>query len=260
MSLLEIEDLTVRFGGRAVVDGVSLTIDAGDRLGLIGASGSGKSLTALAAVGLAPEEAEITGRVRLDGRDLIGLRDRELAPLRGGRVGVVFQEPQTALDPLMRVGRQVAGPVRRLTGVDRRAAAARAVELLAAVGLPDPESMARAYPHQMSGGQRQRVGIAIALAGDPALLIADEPTTALDVTVQAEILALLDRLVDERAMALLFISHDLAVVAAVARRVAVMADGQVREEGPLEQVLHEPADAATKALLTAYRASAWSPS
>jgi ABC-type dipeptide/oligopeptide/nickel transport system ATPase component len=133
------------------------------------------------------------------------------------------------------------------------------VELLAAVGLPDPESMARAYPHQMSGGQRQRVGIAIALAGDPALLIADEPTTALDVTVQAEILALLDRLVDERAMALLFISHDLAVVARVARRVAVMADGQLREEGPLEQVLHEPADTATKALLTAYRASAWSP-
>ena len=259
MSLLEIEDLTVRFGGRAVVDGVSLSLDAGDRLGVIGASGSGKSLTALAAVGLAPDDAEVTGRVRLNGQDLLGLRDRELAPVRGSTVGVVFQEPQTALDPLMRVGRQVAGPVRRLTGVDRRAAAARAVELLAAVGLPDPESMARAYPHQMSGGQRQRVGIAIALAGDPALLIADEPTTALDVTVQAEILALLDRLVDERGMALLFISHDLAVVARVARRIAVLAGGRVREDGPLEQVLHEPADDATKALLTAYRASAWSP-
>ncbi|MGI5132002.1 ATP-binding cassette domain-containing protein [Pseudonocardia sp. CA-107938] len=260
MTLLAIEDLTVRFGGRAVVDGVSLSVAKGDRLGLIGASGSGKSLTALAAVGLAPDDADVTGRVRLDGTDLLGLRDRELAPLRGRRVGVVFQEPQTALDPLMRVGRQVAGPVRRLTGVDRRAADERAVELLTAVGLPDPESLARAYPHQMSGGQRQRVGIAIALAGDPALLIADEPTTALDVTVQAEILSLLDRLVEERGMALLFISHDLAVVARVARRVAVMADGRVREEGPLEQVLHEPADPSTKALLTAYRASAWSPS
>ncbi|WP_181784544.1 ATP-binding cassette domain-containing protein, partial [Pseudonocardia pini] len=220
MSLLQIQDLTVRLGGRAVVDSVSLAVAPGERLGLIGASGSGKSLTALAAVGLAPDEAEVTGRVLLAGREVLGLTDRELAGLRGGTVGVVFQEPQTALDPLMRVGRQVAGPVRRLTGLSRRAAAERAVALLATVGLPDPAHLARAFPHQLSGGQRQRVGIAIALAGDPALLIADEPTTALDVTVQAEILDLLDRLVRERDMALLFISHDLAVVARVAERVA----------------------------------------
>ncbi|MBN9756509.1 Oligopeptide transport ATP-binding protein OppD [Pseudonocardia sp. Ae406_Ps2] len=259
MTLLEITDLTVRFGDRPVVDGVSLHLGAGERLGLIGASGSGKSLTALAAVGLAPEEAVVSGSVRLDGREILGLPDGELAPLRGGSVGVVFQEPQTALDPLMRVGSQVAGPVRRLRGTPRRAAAERAVELLTAVGLPDPEHLARAYPHQLSGGQRQRVGIAIALAGEPALLIADEPTTALDVTVQADILALLDRLVRERGTALLFISHDLAVVAQVADRVAVLAEGRLREEGPLAEVLRAPAAPATRALLDAYRASAWNP-
>ena len=259
MSLLEITDLTVRFAGRTVVDRVSLSVAPGDRLGLIGSSGSGKSLTALAAIGLAPDDAEVSGSVRLDGREILGLPDRELAPLRGARVGVVFQEPQTALDPLMRVGRQVAGPVRRLTGVSRTTAAARAVALLSAVGLPEPEHLARAYPHQLSGGQRQRVGIAVALAGDPALLIADEPTTALDVTVQAEILGLLDRLVAERGTALLFISHDLAVLVRVARRVAVLAEGVVREEGEVAQVLREPADPATKSLLAAYRASAWEP-
>ena len=256
-SLLEIENLTIRLAGRSLVDDVSLRLDVGERLGLIGASGSGKSLTALAAIGLLPEGASVTGSIRLDGRELSGRSDRELAQVRGRRIGMVFQEPATALDPLMRVGAQIAGPVRRLTGATRSAAARRAVELAASVGLPDPDVLVRAYPHQLSGGQRQRVGIAIALAGGPDLLIADEPTTALDVTVQAEVLRLLDDLVRQRGTALLFISHDLAVVAKVARRVAVLADGRLREHGPVEQVLHHPHDPVTRALLDAARRTGW---
>jgi peptide/nickel transport system ATP-binding protein len=256
-TLLEIENLTIRLAGRTLVDDVSLRLDVGERLGLIGASGSGKSLTALAVIGLLPEGASVTGSIRLDGRELSGRSDRELARVRGRRIGMVFQEPATALDPLMRVGAQIAGPVRRLTGASRSAAARRVVELAASVGLPDPEVLVRAYPHQLSGGQRQRVGIAIALAGGPDLLIADEPTTALDVTVQAEVLRLLDDLVRQRGTALLFISHDLAVVAQVARRVAVLADGRLREHGPVEQVLHHPRDPVTQALLDAARRTSW---
>jgi ABC-type glutathione transport system ATPase component len=256
-ALLEIENLTIRLAGRTLVDDVSLGLDVGERLGLIGASGSGKSLTALAVIGLLPEGASVTGSIRLDGRELSGRSDRELARVRGRRIGMVFQEPATALDPLMRVGAQIAGPVRRLTGASRSAAARRAVELAASVGLPDPEVLVRAYPHQLSGGQRQRVGIAIALAGGPDLLIADEPTTALDVTVQAEVLRLLDDLVRQRGTALLFISHDLAVVAQVARRVAVLADGRLREHGPVAQVLHHPNDPVTRALLEAARRTSW---
>ncbi|GAA3081610.1 hypothetical protein GCM10010464_52140 [Pseudonocardia yunnanensis] len=256
-ALLEIENLTIRLGGRTLVNDVSLRLDAGERLGLIGASGSGKSLTALAAIGLLPEGASVTGSIRFDGRELAGRSDRELAQVRGSRIGMVFQEPATALDPLMRVGAQIAGPVRRLTGATRSAAARRAVELAASVGLPDPEVLVRAYPHQLSGGQRQRVGIAIALAGGPDLLIADEPTTALDVTVQAEVLRLLDDLVRRRGTALLFISHDLAVVAQVARRVAVLADGRLREHGAVEQVLHHPRDPVTRAMLEAAWRTSW---
>ncbi|HEY4421749.1 MAG TPA: ABC transporter ATP-binding protein [Pseudonocardia sp.] len=256
-ALLEIENLTIRVAGQTLVDDVSLRLDVGERLGLIGASGSGKSLTALAVLGLLPEGARVTGSIRLDGKELSGRSDRELAQVRGRRIGMVFQEPATALDPLMRVGAQIAGPVRRLTGATRSAAARRAVSLAASVGLPDPEALVRAYPHQLSGGQRQRVGIAIALAGGPDLLIADEPTTALDVTVQAEVLRLLDDLVRERGTALLFISHDLAVVAQVARRVAVLADGRLREHGPVAQVLHHPNDPVTRALLEAARRTSW---
>ena len=256
-AVLEIEDLTIRLAGRTLVDDVSLRLGVGERLGLIGASGSGKSFTALATIGLLPEGAQVTGSIRLAGRELSGRSDRELARVRGRRIGMVFQEPATALDPLMRVGAQIAGPVRRLTGASRSVAARRAVELAATVGLPDPEVLVRAYPHQLSGGQRQRVGIAIALAGGPDLLIADEPTTALDVTVQAEVLRLLDDLVAQRGTALLFISHDLAVVAQVARRVAVLADGRLREYGPVEQVLHHPRDPATRALIEAARRTSW---
>ena len=257
MTLLAVDGLTVRFGSTTVVDGVSFTIGAGERLGLIGESGSGKTLTALAVAGLLPEGAHVEGSVRFDGRELLGLRERELARLRGDRIGLVFQEPLTALDPLMRVGAQITESLRVHRGVSRREAGRAAVDLAARVGLPDPRRIVRAYPHQLSGGQRQRVGIAAALACRPDLLIADEPTTALDVTVQAEILTLLAGLVREDGGSLLFISHDLAVVAQVAERIAVMREGRIVEEGPAGEVLRDPRDPYTARLVEAARATAW---
>ena len=197
-------------------------------------------MTALAIVGLAPDAATITGRIRLDGADLVGRDDRAYAALRGERVAMVFQDPRTALNPVMRVGRQISEPVRLHRGAGRREAARLAVELCARVGLPDPERIVRAYPHQLSGGQRQRVGIAMALACRPALLIADEPTTALDVTVQAEVMALLRQLVAEDGTALLFISHDIALVSGVVDDVLVMRDGRIVERGPVAAVTGAP--------------------
>ena len=218
MSLLEVRDLTVSFAGVTVVDGVSFDLDTGGRLGIIGESGSGKTLSALSVIGLVPEQAEVTGSIRFDGRELIGLSDREASKLRGERIAMVFQSPLTSLNPLMRVGKQIAEPLRLHHGLSRRAATAEAVALCERVGLPDPERAARAFPHQLSGGQRQRIGIAIALACRPALLIADEPTTALDVTVQRDVLELLDTLIAEEGTALLFITHDISLIAQVARR------------------------------------------
>ncbi|EIV90718.1 ABC transporter ATP-binding protein [Frankia sp. QA3] len=256
-ALLEVTDLRVRLGGVDVVDGVSFALAAGERVGLIGESGSGKSLTALAVLGLLPPGARVTGSVRLHGAELIGGSDRELSRLRGRELAMIFQEPSTALNPLMRVGRQIAEPLRLHRGYSRQAAARAAVELAAAVGLPDPQRLVRSYPHELSGGQRQRVCIAAALACRPALLIADEPTTALDVTVQAEILALLGRLVAEAGTALLFITHDLAVVAAVTRRLAVLRHGRVVETGTTDDVLRAPADPYTRELLAAARLTQW---
>ncbi|WP_406288966.1 ATP-binding cassette domain-containing protein [Embleya sp. NBC_00896] len=256
-ALLQVTDLTVRIAGRIVVDHVDLTLAPGERLGLIGESGSGKSLTALAVLGLLPEGAEVTGSIRLDGVELLGRTERELARVRGDRVAMVFQEPLTALDPTMRVGRQIAEPLRLHRGMTRRQADLEAIELAKRVGLPDPADLVRAWPHQLSGGQRQRVGIAIALACRPAVLIADEPTTALDVTVQKDILALLDDLAREQGTALLFITHDLAVVSQVSHRVAVMRTGRVIEHGPLARILHDPGEEYTRALLAAARATAF---
>jgi ABC-type dipeptide/oligopeptide/nickel transport system ATPase component len=253
VTLLAVEGLTVEIGGRNVVDGVSFEVVAGGRLGVIGESGSGKTMTALAIVGLAPDGATISGRVRLDGADVLGRDDRSAAALRGERVAMVFQDPRTALNPVMRVGRQISEPLRLHRGMRRGQAAAAAVELCTRVGLPDPERIVRAYPHQLSGGQRQRVGIAMALACRPALLIADEPTTALDVTVQAEVMALLRELVDEDGTALLFISHDLALVSGVVDDVIVMRDGAVVERGPVDAVTSAPAHAYTTELLDAAR-------
>ncbi|HEX3792756.1 MAG TPA: ABC transporter ATP-binding protein [Pseudonocardiaceae bacterium] len=259
MSLLEITDLTVRFGAKTVLDQVNLTVEPGERVGLIGESGSGKSLTALAAIGLLPDEAAAGGSVQVAGTELLGLRDRDFTGIRGEQVAMVFQEPLSALNPLMRVGKQIAEPLRLHRGLSRSKALAEAIDLARRVGLPDPADTVRAYPHQLSGGQRQRVGIAMALACKPGLLIADEPTTALDVTVQAEILDLLGKLVADQGSALLFITHDLAVLAKVVERVVVLSNGEVVETAPLEDILHDPQHEYTRELLRVARAETFLP-
>ncbi len=253
MSLLTIDGLTIRFGDTVVVHEVSLELAAGERVAVIGESGSGKTLTTLAVLGLLPPGAVASGSVRVDGEELLGAPERRLAELRGGSVAMVFQNPQTTLDPLMRVGRQVATPLRLHRGMTRSIASGHAVELLDRVGLPDPDHLARSYPHQLSGGQRQRVGIAMAIACRPRLLIADEPTSALDVTVQAEIVELIRDLVTSESMALLFVTHDLALVPHVAERVVVMRHGRVVETGPTDRIVHAPEHSYTQALLAAAR-------
>ncbi|MBN6035527.1 ABC transporter ATP-binding protein [Amycolatopsis sp. 195334CR] len=237
-------------GGHGLVHDVSFTVDSGERVGLIGESGSGKSLTAAAVLGLLPHGVTATGTAELDGRDLLGASERELSGLRGREMAMVFQEPMTALNPSMRIGKQVAEVMRvHRTRPDRRSAQRAALDLLDQVRLPEPERIARAYPHQLSGGQRQRVVLAIALANNPSLLICDEPTTALDVTVQAQVLDLIRAGVDGKA--LLFITHDLAVVAQVCQRVLVMLDGRIVEEGPVRDVFLTPEHDYTKKLLAA---------
>ncbi len=253
MTLLEVDSLVVDIGGRRVVDEVSFAVPDGGRLGIIGESGSGKTLTALSIVGLAPDAATITGSVRFDGQELLGWSDRRYSELRGDRIAMVFQDPRTALNPVMRIGRQISEPLRLHRGYGRRSAAVAAEELCARVGLPDPDRIVRAYPHQLSGGQRQRVGIAMALACRPSLLIADEPTTALDVTVQAEIMELLGQLVVEDGTALIFISHDLALVSGVVDDVMVMRDGRIVERGAAAQIVGEPSHGYTVQLLDAAR-------
>ncbi|MFJ9040060.1 ATP-binding cassette domain-containing protein [Streptomyces sp. NPDC102406] len=252
--LLAVSGLTIRTAeGRPLVSDLSLTIARGERLGLIGESGSGKSLTTLAALGLLPPGMTATGSVELDGTQIVGAAERTLAGVRGRAAAVVFQEPLTALDPLMRVGRQIAGPLRRRRQVKGAALRSAVTALLDQVRLPDPDRVARAFPHEISGGQRQRVALAMALACDPALLIADEPTTALDVTVQAEMLDLIDALVRDRGMAVLFVSHDLAVVSRVTDRVLVMKDGRAVETGAVADVVRAPREPYTKALVDSAR-------
>ncbi|GAA5158206.1 MULTISPECIES: ABC transporter ATP-binding protein [Amycolatopsis] len=244
--MITVDGLSVFAGDKALVRNVSFEVGAGERVGLIGESGSGKSLTASAVMGLLPEELHATGSVVFHGKQLLSASERELSRLRGNDLAMVFQEPMSALNPLMRVGRQVAESIK----LHNRGAPARetAQRLLESVGLPD---VFRAYPHQLSGGQRQRVVLAIALANDPALLICDEPTTALDVTVQAQVLDLILAGVAERSSALLFITHDLAVVARVCERLLVMLDGEIVEEGTTRQVLTEPRHEYTRKLLAA---------
>ncbi|MEU5398272.1 ABC transporter ATP-binding protein [Streptomyces sp. NPDC005963] len=254
MSILDIRDLTIRTAdGRTLVDRLSLSIEPGQRLGLIGESGSGKSLTSLATLGLLPDGMTTSGSITLAGTQVIGARERNLRRVRGRDAAIVFQEPLTALDPLMRVGRQLAGPLARrhgLKGTELQHAVTAALEQ---VRLPDPQRISRAFPHEISGGQRQRVALAMALACDPRLLIADEPTTALDVTVQSELLTLLDTLVREREMAVLFVSHDLAVVAEIAERVLVLKDGRAVEEGTVAEIVSTPREPYTKALVDSAR-------
>jgi oligopeptide/dipeptide ABC transporter ATP-binding protein len=252
--VLRVEGLSIGTDALRLVSDVSFTLAPGERVGLIGESGSGKSLTAAAVMGLLPEGVHATGSVRLTGvrHDLVGASDRQLAAVHGAAMTMVFQEPMTALNPAMRVGDQVA-EVMLVHGTrpHRRAARAAAVELLEQVRLPEPGRIARAYPHQLSGGQRQRVMIAIALANGPSVLLADEPTTALDVTVQAQVLELILAGVAERGSALLFITHDLAVVATVCERVLVMYGGRVVESGPVHEVFTSPRHPYTRGLLDA---------
>ncbi len=255
---LQISDLTIDIHGRRVVDEVSLTVADGERLGLIGESGSGKSLTALAVLGLLPRGATVAGSIRLDGRELVGLGRRPLAAIRGRHVGIVFQEPATALNPVRRIGPQISEAPRIHGLLTRGQARARAVELAARVGLPDPEHIVDLYPHQLSGGQRQRVAIAIALSAGPRLLIADEPTTALDVTIQGRILELFDETVRDAGAALLFITHDLSVLSQITRDAVVMSDGRVVERGTVRDIVHDPQHPVTAALAEAARATSWS--
>lgn len=239
--VLEVEGLTVELGGRRVVDGASFRLVGGERRGLIGETGSGKSLTALSAVGLLPAAAVVSGSVRLAGTELLGLPESRMARLRGASVAMVFQDALSALNPLARVGRQVAEPLRRHAGLSRSEARAGAVRLLERVRLADPERVAMSYPPQLSGGQRQRVALAMAMACSPAVLIADEPTTALDVTVQAEVLALLAEVVaEEDGPALLFVSHDLPVVAQLCDRAMVMHDGSIVEQAAVSALVRAP--------------------
>ncbi|WP_102193077.1 ABC transporter ATP-binding protein [Microbacterium aurantiacum] len=256
---LQVEGLMIEIDGRRVVDGISFDVPDGARVGLIGESGSGKSLTALAVLGLLPAGAVASGSIRWNGTELIGMPDRRLAELRGDEIGIVFQEPRTALNPIRTVGRQIAESIRIHERIGRREARRRAIAEAARVRLPDPESIVDRYPHQLSGGQRQRVAIAMALACRPRLLIADEPTTALDVTIQAEILALLLSLVEEEGMSLVFITHDLAVLAQVATDGIVLENGRVVEAAPVSTLLSAPASPITQGLLRDATATLWRP-
>jgi ABC-type glutathione transport system ATPase component len=247
--LVELRDYRVSFGKTMAVDGVSLALHPGTTLALVGESGSGKSLTALGIAGLASPAARLSGSLRIDGVEMLGAPERSWRALRGPRIGMVFQEAMGSLNPAMRIGAQIAEAIAAHRGLPKAVLARRVLDALAEVGMPDPEGKAAAFPHQLSGGQQQRVMIAMALAADPAMLIADEPTTALDATVQAQILALLVALQVRRSLAMLFVSHDLAVVQGIAQKVAVMRHGRVVEIGPTAQVFAAPSHPYTAALL-----------
>lgn len=255
MNLLEVEGLCVDFGRRRAkaVREVTFALAEGERLGIIGESGSGKTVTALSVMGLLPETAHVRGSVRWRGEELLGRPEKELARLRGNAMGMVFQEPMTALDPTMKVGRQVAEVLLLHRGSSRAEARPRVITMLGQVGLDDPERIADAYPHQLSGGQRQRVIIAMALINGPDLVVCDEPTTALDVTVQAKVLELLDRVLTVERAACLFISHDLAVVSQVCSHVLVMLDGEVVEAGPVASMFTAPTHSYTQGLVATAR-------
>lgn len=253
MSRLEVSELTVAFGRRRVVavDKLSFMLGENQRLGIIGESGSGKSVTALAMIGLLPENAHVTGSVKLNGQELVGRPESELRPLRGNEVSMIFQEPMTALDPTMRVGRQI-GEAIALHRRDGRGVIRDVVQLwLERVGMSDPARVAQSYPDELSGGQRQRALVAMALANQPGLVICDEPTTALDVIVQRQILNLLDEQLKGRAA--LFVSHDLAVVRQVCDEVLVMLDGRVVESGTIRSIIENPRHPYTQALVAAAR-------
>ncbi|MHB1875051.1 MAG: ABC transporter ATP-binding protein [Streptosporangiaceae bacterium] len=243
--ILDVRDLRVQISGRRgtvrAVDGVSLDVARGEALGLVGESGSGKSMTLRAILGVLPPDARVTsGQILLDGTDLVPLSQSALNRIRGPKISMIFQEPMSALNPVMRVGHQIAEGPRVHLGYSRSKAAERALDLMRRVGIPDPERRFRAYPHEFSGGMRQRVMIAMALSCDPEIILCDEPTTALDVTIQDQILRLLARLCRESDVSLIFVTHDLPVVAQICQRVAVMYGGQIIEHGDTRDILLDP--------------------
>ncbi len=254
--MLDIRELHLTFHDHGVdnevLHGINLHMDAGERLGLVGESGSGKSVTALAVAGLLRRsQVTLTGEILFEGRDLLRLPRGEMRKIQGREIGMIFQEPMTSLNPLMKVGHQIEEVLRIHTDKSPAEMKALALEVMEKVGLPDPPATYEKYPHQLSGGQRQRAMIAAAFIIDPKLLLADEPTTALDVTVQAQIIELLKRINVNRGIGLLFISHDLHVVRKLCTRVAVMHDGCIVETGPTEEVFHHPQDDYTKRLIAA---------
>jgi peptide/nickel transport system ATP-binding protein len=253
--LLQVHNLNVSFatqtGEVAAVRDVSFVIPESGTMGLVGESGSGKSATALAILRLLPPQARVGGEIDFGGQSLLRLAEEEMRSVRGARISMIFQEPMTALNPVMRVGDQVAEAVLAHHRAGKREAWQRAVEALREVAIPDPERRSRDYPHQLSGGQRQRVMIAMALVNHPQLLIADEPTTALDVTIQAQILGLLRELREKYKLAVLFISHDLGVVSRVADQVAVMNSGEIVEMGPVAKIFSGAAHPYTRGLISA---------
>jgi peptide/nickel transport system ATP-binding protein len=250
--LLEVDHLSIFFRDQAVVRDLSFAVGQGEVLGLVGESGSGKSLTSLSILRLLDGAARVEGSIRFEGTDLLALKPEQMRHYRGRKIAMIFQEPMTALNPVMQVGRQIAEAIEtHQPDMSRRQVRQAVVEAMAAVAIAEPEQRLRDYPHQFSGGQRQRLLIAMALVNQPLLLIADEPTTALDVTVQAQILLLLKALQQRNGLGMLFISHDLAVVAQIADRVAVMRRGMLLETGTRDQVFLNPRHAYTKSLLGA---------
>lgn len=256
MALLEVENLQTHFGTSdgvvRAVEGLSFHVEAGETLGIVGESGCGKSVTSMSILRLVPEPpGKVAGSIRFEGRELLQLSDREMRQIRGNKISMIFQEPMTSLNPVMTVGEQISETVRIHQGASAKDAEAKAIEMLQLVGIPAPERRVREYPHQLSGGMRQRVMIAMALACNPRLLIADEPTTALDVTIQAQILDLMRDLKTRLGSAIVLITHDLGVVAEMAQRVVVMYAGRKVEEAPVNEIFARPMHPYTRGLLGA---------
>ena len=249
--MLEIDNLRISIAGRTLVKIDHLVAASGERLGLVGESGSGKTLTVMSILGLLPEMMDVEGSISFAGQELLGMPENELARIRGRDITMVFQDPSRSLNPTMKIGRQVAEALKLHTDMSRREIRQRVLELLQSVRLQSPEKLVNRYPHELSGGQQQRVMIAMAIACKPKLLIADEPTTALDVTVQQGVLDLLLQLSQESDMAMVFVSHNLGVVQAVSERIAVMHDGGIVEIGPTAQIIDSPKVAYTKGLINA---------